>query len=145
MRFGSSLGTAAVLALCAFGLAVTANAADLPPNLAQVLGDTGHAMAAHSSATGKPGTGAIPHGAARDDVSGTSAEPGIVQGERWAANGGVAQHEVPAPARADSVSFDWADAGLGAFAALGAVALLGAAVYGLRSRTAGRPASGAAS
>ena len=66
-------------------------------------------------------------------------------GERWQA---VARYEQQAQleqARRQAAAFDWADAGIGALAAIGVVALLGLGALGIRSRTARRPASPAAS
>ena len=146
MRFARTVGIAAAFSLCALGLAVTATAGAAPPTVAQVLGERGQAMAAHYAAMSEPAAVAIPHGAAREDMFVAVAEGSIVRGERWGAEPiSGAQQANPAPVRVDSVSFDWGDAGLGAFAALGAVAVLGAAAYGLRSRAAGRPPSGATS
>ena len=64
-------------------------------------------------------------------------------GERWQA---VARYEQQAQleqARRQAAAFDWADAGIGALAALGAVALLGLGAVGVRSHG-GRAASPAA-
>ena len=144
MRFARMGGSTLALVLCALGLAVTATAGEAPLTPAQVLGLRGQAMAAHYGATNQPATVAIPHSAAREDLFVAVAQGSIVKGEHRAALGNTAQQANPAPARVDNVSFDWGDAGLGAFAALGAVALLGVGAYGLRSR-AGRPASGATS
>ena len=62
------LGAAAAAALCALAVAAAAAATSAPPDPAQVLGPV-----------------AIPHGAAREDVSVVAPDPAIVSGKRWAA------------------------------------------------------------
>jgi len=141
-----TVGAAAAAALCGLGLVVAAGAATALPNLAQVLGERGQAMAAHYGATSEPGPVAIPHGADRQDVSVVAPDPAIVSGERWAAEAHRIAQSTPSPSGGiDGVSFDWQDAGAGALAALALVALIGVGAYGLHSRTARRPVSGAAS
>ena len=122
------LGAAAAAALCALAVAAAAAAAtSAPPNPAQV-----------------PGPVAIPHGAAREDVSVVAPDPAIVSGKRWTAEVHRIGQSTAAPAGGvDGGSFDWQDAGAGA--ALGLVALLAVGAYGLRSRAGGRPASDPAS
>jgi len=109
--------------------AAAAAATSAPPEPAQVLGPV-----------------AIPHGAAREDVSVVAPDPAIVSGKRWAAEVHRIGQSTAAPAGGvDGGSFDWQDAGAGALAALGLVALLAVGAYGLRSRAGGRPASDPAS
>ena len=123
------LGAAAAAALCALAVAAAAAATSAPPDPAQVLGPV-----------------AIPHGAAREDVSVVAPDPAIVSGKRWAAEVHRIGQSTAAPAAGvDGGSFDWQDAGAGAVAALGLVALLAVGAYGLRSRAGGRPASDPAS
>ena len=129
------LGAAAAAALCALAVAVAAAATGAHPDAAQVLGATSEANPL-----------AIPHGAAREDVSVVAPDPAIVSGKRWAAEVHRIAEPTAAPAGGvDGGSFDWQDAGAGALAALGLVALLAVGAYGLRSRAWGRPASDPAS
>ena len=138
--------SAAAGALCALGLAAAGTAASAPPDLAQALGARDEAMTARYAAMGDQGSLTIPHDADREDVSAVAPEPAVVSGERWAADAHRIAQSTPSPAGGiDGVSFDWRDAGAGALAALGVVALLALGAYGLRSRAARRPASGAAS
>jgi hypothetical protein len=66
-------------------------------------------------------------------------------GERYEAMAEHYQQAQLEQARRQAAAFSWADAGIGALAAIGAVALLGLGALGLRSRTPGRPARPAAS
>jgi hypothetical protein len=65
-------------------------------------------------------------------------------GERWQAVTLYEQQVQLQRAQRQAAAFDWADAGIGAFAAIGAVALLGLGALGIRSHS-GRMASPAPS
>jgi hypothetical protein len=90
----------------------------LPPQAVQALGERYEAMAEHYLGAG---SGSYSPQALR------------ALGERWQA---VARYEQQAQleqARRQATAFDWADAGIGALAAIGAVALLGLGAVGIRS------------
>lgn len=74
--------------------------------------------------------------------AGTEYSPQAVRalGERWQAAARYEQEVQLEQARRQAAAFDWADAGIGALAAIGAVALLGLGAVGIRLH-AGRPAS----
>jgi hypothetical protein len=91
----------------------------LPPQAAQALGERYEAMAEYYLGPGS--SGYTPPQALR------------ALGERWQA---VARYEQQAQleqARRQAAAFSWADAGIGALAAIGAVALLGLGALGIRS------------
>jgi hypothetical protein len=91
----------------------------LPPQAARALGERYEAMAEYYLGPGS--SGYTPPQALR------------ALGERWQA---VARYEQQAQleqARRQAAAFSWADAGVGALAAIGAVALLGLGALGIRS------------
>jgi hypothetical protein len=89
----------------------------LTPQAIQALGERYGAMADHYLGAGR---------------GGYSPQALRALGERWQA---VARYEQQAQleqARRQAAAFDWADAGIGALAAIGAVALLGLGAVGIR-------------
>ena len=90
----------------------------LPPQAVRALGERYEAMADHYLGAGS---------------GGYSPQALRALGERWEA---VARYEQQAQleqARRQAAAFSWADAGIGALAAIGAVALLGLGAVGIRS------------
>jgi hypothetical protein len=90
----------------------------LPPQAVQALGERYEAMAEHYLGPGS---------------SGYTPQALHALGERWQAVARYEQQVQLEQARRQAAAFSWADAGIGALAAIGAVALLGLGALGIRS------------
>jgi hypothetical protein len=123
------VGVASIVALALPSAGLAASPA-YSPQAVKALGERYEAMVGHNLG---------------DSATGYSPQALRALGERWEAAARYHQQAQLEQARRQAAAFDWADAGIGAFAAIGAVALLGLGALGLRSRTPGRPASPAVS
>jgi hypothetical protein len=90
----------------------------LPPQAVRALGERYEAMADHYLGAGS---------------GGYSPQALRALGERWEAVARYEQQTQLEQARRQARAFDWADAGIGALAAMGAVALLVLGAVGIRS------------
>jgi hypothetical protein len=164
VRVAASIGIASLV--CSLGLAATATGAGYSPQAVKAMGERYEAMAQHYLGTREPAVveeayppravaalGARYEAMARyylgpgaaTSSSGYSPQALGALNDRWTAAARYYQQAELDDARREAAGFDWLDAGIGALAATGAVALLGLGAIGLRSRSAGRPASPAAS
>jgi hypothetical protein len=164
VRIAAAIGITS--AACSFGLAATATGAGYSPQAVKALGERYEAMARHYLGRREPAVveqayppravaalGARYEAMARyylgpraaSGSSGYSPQALRALNDRWTTAARYYQQAELDDARREAAAFDWLDAGVGALAATGAVALLGLGALGLRSRSAGRPASPAAS
>ncbi|HEY7730609.1 MAG TPA: hypothetical protein VH950_06875 [Gaiellaceae bacterium] len=153
-------------AVFSLGLATAAAGGGYSPQAVKAMGERYEAMARHYLGTRVPtvveqayppravaALGARYEAMARfylgtratSSATGYSPRALAALNDRWQAAARFHQQAELASARREAAAFDWLDAGAGALAATGAVALLGLGALGLRSRSAGRPASPAAS
>jgi hypothetical protein len=110
------------------GLVGSALGAGYPPEATRAMGERYEAMAAYYLGPQAPGY---------------TPQALRALGDRWSAMARYQRQAELDTARREAAAFDWADAGIGALAAIGAVALLGLGALGIRSHGE-RPASPAA-
>jgi hypothetical protein len=116
VRMAATVAVATLLG--SLGLAGTALGADYPPEAVRAMGERYEAMARHY-------LDAPTHGYSSQALRALD--------DRWTAMARYSQQAELETARREAAAFDWADAGIGALAAIGAVALLGLGALRIRS------------